>query len=117
MPQTLTSADRAAGPEGLEAGFCPDGEPSCAIIPLGRTLLPASSNQPGRLGRNQALRAQARAPPLFGLAPGGVCRAVSVAGPALRTCRPLSPLPRRLQGGPLFASLATRSPPPGVTPH
>ena len=33
------------------------------------------------------------APPLFGLAPGGVCRAASVAGRAVRSYRTLSPLP------------------------
>src|SRR3546814_3421619 len=58
------------------------------------------------LGRNQALRAQARAPPLFGLAPGGVCRAVSVAGPAVRSYRTLSPLPRRSDGGLLSVALS-----------
>ena len=33
-------------------------------------------------------------PSLFGLAPGGVCHAVSVAGPAVRSYRTFSPLPR-----------------------
>jgi hypothetical protein len=33
------------------------------------------------------------APPLFGLAPGGVCRAVSVTKDAVRSYRTLSPLP------------------------
>ena len=32
-------------------------------------------------------------PPLLDLAPGGVCRATSVAGSAVRSCRTLSPLP------------------------
>src|SRR3569833_4081274 len=32
-------------------------------------------------------------PPLFGLAPGGGCRAASVTGRAVRSCRTLSPLP------------------------
>src|SRR3546814_13952657 len=69
------------------------------------------------LGRNQALRAQARAPPLFGLAPGGVCRAVSVAGPAVRSYRTLSPFPRRSEGGLLSVALSLGSPPPSVTRH
>ena len=38
----------------------------------------------------------AAAPPLFGLAPGGVCRAVPVARTAVRSYRTLSPLPRCL---------------------
>src|SRR5690606_7280599 len=38
-------------------------------------------------------REPAGVPPLFGLAPGGVCRAVSVTGGAVRSYRTLSPLP------------------------
>ena len=38
---------------------------------------------------------QAHMPPLFGLAPGGVCHAAAVAGRAVRSCRTLSPLPAR----------------------
>src|SRR5262245_60702353 len=34
-------------------------------------------------------------PSLFGLAPGGVCRAVAVAGDAVRSYRTVSPLPRQ----------------------
>ena len=54
----------------------------------------------GRLARPTRAAARKRAclrtsvPPLFGLAPGGVCRAVSVAGDAVRSYRTLSPLPR-----------------------
>jgi hypothetical protein len=33
------------------------------------------------------------APPLFGLAPGGVCPATPIAGGAVRSCRTFSPLP------------------------
>ena len=47
---------------------------------------------------------------LFGLAPGGVCRAGPVAGPAVRSYRTLSPLPRRLP------SLAGRSALCGTVP-
>ena len=39
-----------------------------------------------------------RRPPLFGLAPGGVCRAAPVAGGAVRSCRTLSPLPGARRG-------------------
>ena len=35
----------------------------------------------------------ARRPPLFGLAPGGVCPAAPVTGGAVRSCRSVSPLP------------------------
>jgi hypothetical protein len=39
------------------------------------------------------------APLLFGLAPGGVCRAGSVAGPAVRSYRTVSPLPSSAEAG------------------
>jgi hypothetical protein len=58
-------------------------------------------------------------PPLFGLAPGGVCRAAPVARDAVRSCRTVSPLPagpacsRRpaLHGRFVFCGTV-----PGVTP-
>jgi len=61
-------------------------------IPLGRSSPTASSNQPGR-------RSGADPGPcgplssLFGLAPGGACHAVPVAGDAVRSYRTFSPLP------------------------
>jgi len=55
---------------------------------------------------------------LFGLAPGGVCRAVDVTADAVRSYRTLSPLPScenaRL-GGLLSVALSVGSRPPGVT--
>src|ERR1700754_1564636 len=57
-------------------------------------------------------------PPLFGLAPGGVCRAASVTGRAVRSCRTLSPLPSpEGSGGLLSVALSLGSPPAGVTRH
>ena len=73
-------------------------------------------------------------PPLFGLAPGGVCRAATVAGHAVRSYRTVSPLPlsarRRTEAvcflwhfpwgcprRPLAVTVPSRSPdfpPPGV---
>ena len=53
-------------------------------------------NQPGQQRENTLRRA--RRPPrpsLFGLAPGGACRAATVASRAVRSYRTLSPLPRR----------------------
>jgi hypothetical protein len=52
----------------------PDGEPDIAL-------------------RRYRLREQPALPSLFGLAPGVVCHAVSVAGPAVRSYRTFSPLP------------------------
>jgi len=63
-------------------------------------------------------------PPLLGLAPGGVYRAVGVTADAVRSYRTLSPLPagapanlRAPAGGLLSVALSLGSPPPGVTRH
>jgi len=60
-------------------------------IPLVRRLPGASCNLPERLTLDWS--GISPAPFLFGLAPGGVCRAVSVAGDAVRSYRTFSPLP------------------------
>ncbi len=63
-------------------------------IPLGRPSPDASRDQPGRRrGHVVWDRSPGPVPPLFGLAPGGVCHAVPVAGDAVRSYRTLSPLP------------------------
>jgi hypothetical protein len=74
---------------------------SWAAIPLGCASPRSSSDLPGSpCGPHvTAFRPSAS---LFGLAPGGVCRAVGVAAPAVRSYRTISPLPaplaRRLGG-------------------
>ena len=45
-------------------------------------------------GAETRLRASARVPSLFGLAPGGVYLAIDVTADAVRSYRTLSPLPR-----------------------
>src|SRR5512132_2025392 len=65
-------------------------------IHLGRPLPDASRDRPGRRRGNPLaglLSQDAGVPSLFGLAPGGVYRAVAVAGDAVRSYRTLSPLP------------------------
>ena len=52
--------------------------------------------------------------PLFGLAPGGACHAVPLAGPPVRSYRTLSPLPSD-EGGLLSVALSLGSLPVGVT--
>ena len=60
-------------------------------------------------------------PSLFGLAPGVVCHAVSVAGPAVRSYRTFSPLlPPPFWGagsGSFSVALSLGSPPPDVIRH
>ena len=67
-------------------------------IPLGRRLPGASSNLPERPDRDTipkrfAFLRECLAPFLFGLAPGGVCRAAGVTASAVRSYRTVSPLP------------------------
>jgi len=59
-----------------------------AVIHLGRSLLDGSSDLPGSKTERTA------PPPLFGLAPRGVCPASWVAPAAVRSYRTFSPLPR-----------------------
>src|SRR5262249_2362084 len=58
---------------------------------------------------------------LFGLAPGGVCRAASVAGSAVRPYRTVSPLPRLKRNAPrrsiLCCTIPGVLPPPDVIRH
>ena len=89
-------------------------------IPLGRPLPAASSNQPGRRpGDGPAAHLADRCvSPLFGLAPGGACRAAAVTGRAVRSYRTVSPLPAgEPAGGLLSVALSLGSPPPDVIRH
>src|SRR6266699_6399074 len=81
-------------------------------IPLDRRLPGVSSNLPGRPIRT-SIWGLLPVPPLFGLAPGGVCRAASVAGGAVRSCRTVSPLPRDFHPEAVYVFCGTF---PGVTP-
>src|SRR5215813_13355609 len=85
-----------------------DGHSSCTPVAR-RIKQPTRTADPDRSGI-------APAPFLFGLAPGGVCRAASVAGSAVRSYRTVSPLPRlntTRRGGLLSValSLGVLSPP------
>ena len=60
-----------------------------AVIHLGRALLPGSSDLPGSKTERTA------PPPLFGLAPRGVCLTGRIAPTAVRFYRTISPLPRK----------------------
>ena len=86
-------------------------EAACAAIPLGDGSLRPSSNQPGRRAEH------AHMPPLFGLAPGGVCRAAAVTGSAVGSYPTLSLSPGRSPSDLLSVALSLGSPPPAVTRH
>jgi hypothetical protein len=67
--------------------------------------------QPTRVaGPEKPERVSTLAPPLFGLAPGGVCHAAAVASRAVRSCRTFSPLPENLRRFVLCGTF------PGVAP-
>jgi len=101
------------------SGWPEDRSPDVTAIPLGRASLRASSNQPGRQGTETCPSPLARkASSLFGFAPGGACRAVPVAGSAVRSYRTFSPLPRaEAPGGSISVALSLGSPPPDVIRH
>jgi len=106
------------------SGWPEDRSSDVTAIPLGRALLRASSNQPGRRGSETSPSPLAReASSLFGFAPGGACHAVPVAGSAVRSYRTFSPLPCRksrsspAQGGSISVALSLGSPPPDVIRH
>jgi hypothetical protein len=65
-------------------------------IHLERPLPNASCNQPERRAGN-ALTPEDAVLPLFGFAPGGVCRAACVAAAAVRSYRTVSPLPKSIR--------------------
>ncbi len=67
------------------------GSPPSMTIPLAPPLPTGSSCQPGPAGAKMALSCDARS--LFGIAPGGACRAGPVASPAVGSYPTVSPLP------------------------
>ena len=74
--QQLKSAGEPHKPGSvLAGGILLRTSPARAVIHLGAGLLRRSSGQPGRRARNPpAVALRLGVPPLFGLAPGGVCR-------------------------------------------
>jgi hypothetical protein len=69
---------------------------SWTVIPLGCASPRSSSDLPGSPMRATWCGRQAPRASLFGLAPGGVCRAADVATRAVRSYRTISPLPAPL---------------------
>ncbi|SDO14048.1 hypothetical protein SAMN05216196_103526 [Lutimaribacter pacificus] len=59
----------------------------------------------------------ARAGTLFGIAPGGACRAGAVASPPVGSYPTVSPFPRTGRGSFISVALSVRFPCPGVTRH
>src|SRR3954453_10612216 len=93
-----------------------------SATPVARRLKqPTRTATRTRVGAVSSLsRGQAPLPSLFGLAPGGVCRAAAVAGSAVRSYRTVSPLPRQYttrRGGLFSVALSLGLPPPDVIRH
>src|SRR5712672_685990 len=84
-----------------------------AVIHLGRALLPSSSDLPGSITERTA------PPPLFGLAPRGVCPAGRITPAAVRSYRTFSPLPlaRRYIFCGTFREIRFKRIPPAVSRH
>jgi hypothetical protein len=126
-PRALRALQRAGAPVGPARGWCqPTYKPGSVwrVAPPRRPFIwgaacaaPRATNPGGGRDRawsaRRARRAEHSAPPLFGLAPGGVYRAASVAGGAVRSYRTVSPLPLRVapRGRSHFCGTF-----PGVTP-
>ena len=75
--------------------------------------------RPTRMAQ-QGVRAGNPRPSLFGLAPGGACRAPFLTVGAVRSYRTVSPLPAVAEaraGGLFSVALSLGLPPPGVTRH
>ena len=84
-----------------------------AVIHLGQALLPGSSDLPGSITERTA------PPPLFGLAPRGVCTARRITPSAVRSYRTFSPLPpkRRYIFCCTFREKRFKRIPPAVSRH
>ncbi len=85
--------------------FRGDDHSSCPAV-AGGVMLPTRIPEPKRV----------RAGSLFGIAPGGACRAGPVASPAVSSCLTVSPLPR-MRGRLFSVALSLGFPRPGVTRH
>ena len=113
---TAPNECRCGNQTACKPGSVPPVETGATIIPLDRPSRDGSRDLPGPPRPTTALPACAGARSLFGLAPGGVCRAVPVARSAVRSYRTLSPLPPGEPGGGLLSvALSLGSPPAGVT--
>ena len=86
-----------------------------------RLQQPTRTARSDTIPKRSALARKAFAPSLFGLAPGGVCRAAGVTAGAVRSYRTVSPLPtpsREGGAGGLFSvALSLGSRPPDVIRH
>ncbi len=131
-PGPLGQHQPACKPGSVDEGEAPSRDGHSSATPVARRL-----EQPTRTAgsghRSRGSLAASLAPSLFGLAPGGVCRAACVAASAVRSYRTVSPLPRRPhptlprlrgreregagRGGLFSVALSLGSPPPDVIRH
>jgi len=110
-PKIVENAEGSVGTRRPVSRVLSDARKRETAIPLDRPLLAGSRDLPGPLGPATALPARAGARSLFGLAPGGACHAVPVAGNAVGSYPTLSPLPAPRGRRSAFCGAF-----PGVTP-
>ena len=125
-PGPLSQHQPACKPGSVGKGEAPSRDGHSSATPVARRLeQPTRTAGSGHRSRGSlAAQAASLAPSLFGLAPGGVCRAACVAAGAVRSYRTVSPLPRvslpsaeRDAGGGLFSvALSLGSTPAGRYP-
>ena len=99
----------------LSQGLPPLDDHSSAAAVTGGVKLPTRASGL-RCPCGRPFRARPRMRPLFGIAPGGACRAVPVTRTAVGSYPTVSPLLRKRSG--LFSvALSLGLPPPGITRH
>ena len=89
----------ACKPGLVRRGLAPPRDGHSSAAPVARRLKqPTRTARSGHRSRSRPALAGETAPSLFGLAPGGVCRAVCIAAAAVRSYRTVSPLPSFARG-------------------
>ena len=119
-PGPLNQYQPACKPGSVGKGDAPPRDGHSSATPVARRLQQPTRTARSGHGSRDRFRSRRRdpAPSLFGLAPGGVCRAACVAARAVRSYRTVSPLPSRCRDGGLFSvALSLGSRPPDVIRH
>ncbi len=121
FPPSPLAHQPACKPGSVGRGREPSRDGHSSATPVAwRLEQPTRTTRPGHGSRALLLASNEPAPSLFGLAPGGVCRAAGVAAGAVRSYRTVSPLPRpkaKNRGGLFSVALSLSLRPPDVIRH